>query len=49
MGLSGTTGGLTLGANQVTGNVTVDNNTAGLPVVKANTAARGKAGQCAAL
>lgn len=34
--LTGNTGGLTLGANTVSGNVTVDNNTVGTPVVKAN-------------
>lgn len=34
--LTGNTGGLTLGANMVAGNVTVDNNTVGTPVVKAN-------------
>jgi hypothetical protein len=34
--LSGNTGGLTFGANTVSGNVAVDNNTAGAPVVKAN-------------
>ena len=34
--LTGNTGGLTLGANMVSGNVTVDNNTVGTPVVKAN-------------
>jgi hypothetical protein len=35
--LTGNTGGLTLGANAVSGNMTVDNNTVGLAVVKANT------------
>lgn len=35
--LTGNSGGLTLGANTVSGNVTVDNNTAGGPVIKANT------------
>jgi hypothetical protein len=34
--LTSNTGGLTLGANTVSGNVTVDNNTVGAPVVKAN-------------
>jgi hypothetical protein len=34
--LTGNSGGLTLGANTVSGNVTVDNNTVGTPVVKAN-------------
>ena len=34
--LTGNTGGLTLGANTVSGNMTVDNNTVGTPVVKAN-------------
>ena len=34
--LSGNTGGLTLGANTVSGNVTVDNNTVGQAVIKAN-------------
>ncbi len=35
--LTGNTAGLTLGANIVSGNVTVDNNTVGTDVVKANT------------
>lgn len=34
--LTGNTGGLTLGGNTVSGNVAVDNNTVGTPVVKAN-------------
>jgi hypothetical protein len=34
--LSGNTGGLTLGANTVSGSVTVDNNSVGTAVVKAN-------------
>ncbi len=34
--LTSNTGGLTLGANTVSGNVTVDNNAVGTPVVKAN-------------
>ena len=34
--LSGNTGGLTFGANTVSGNVAVDNNTVGAPVIKAN-------------
>lgn len=34
--LAGNTGGLTLGANTVSGNLTVDNNTVGTVVVKAN-------------
>lgn len=36
MTLTGNTAGLTLGANEVTRNVTINNNVNGLPVVKAN-------------
>ncbi|MGH9281244.1 MAG: hypothetical protein ACRD12_24575 [Acidimicrobiales bacterium] len=35
--ITGNTGGLTLGANTVSGNMTVDNSTVGMVVVKANT------------
>jgi hexosaminidase len=35
--LTGNTAGLTLGSNIVSGNVTVDNNTVGTDIVKANT------------